>query len=177
MYKNCLRAMLGDSLGERSRTGSTDELEVMKCPKCEFEQIEESPDECARCGILFEKWLDRQEQLEQTEQQEEYMAPFEAPVAPTAPVAPVERWHSPAPVHVESGFGGILGSGLCQIGVLMIILPLISFLINLVGFEFILLMPLEAFDNPTHAKFWMMGIGLAGIVIGTMMGGEMPDED
>ena len=35
-----------------------------KCPQCGFERIEESPDECAKCGILFEKWHDRAEQLE-----------------------------------------------------------------------------------------------------------------
>ena len=47
----------------------------------------------------------------------------------------------------------------------MISLPILSFVINLIGYEFILLMPLELFDNPTHAKFWMVGIGvvLAGL--------------
>jgi hypothetical protein len=38
-------------------------------------------------------------------------------------------------------------------------------------------MPLEAFDNPTRAKFWTMGIGLVVLVIGYSMGGEMPEDD
>ena len=144
---------------------------MVKCPKCEFEQIEESPTECARCGILFEKWLERQEQQEQQEQQERYAAP-----APAA-TAPVEQWDSPPQIYVEPSAAAIGGSRLCQLGMLMITLPLVSFLLNLVGLEFILLMPLEAFDNPTHAKFWTMGSGVVAIVIGTMIGGDIPDED
>ena len=36
-----------------------------KCPQCGFERIEASPDECAKCGILFEKWF-----LDETEIEE-----------------------------------------------------------------------------------------------------------
>ncbi len=145
----------------------------MKCPKCAFEQIEESPDECAKCGILFEKWLDRaeqleREQLERTERLELEMAPVQA--APR----PMQPWEAAQPmVPRTSG----LGSTFRQIGLLMVTLPILSFLINRVGFEFILLVPLEAFDDPTRAKFWTMGIGAALVVMGAAMGGEMPDGD
>ena len=147
----------------------TDKPGVMKCPKCAFEQIEESPDECAKCGILFEKWLDRAEQQERAaERLELELAPVQA--APR----PVQPWEAAQPmVPRTSG----LGSTFCQIGLLMVTLPILSFLINLVGFEFILLMPLEAFDDPTRAKFWTMGIGLVLVVVGAVMGGEIPDAD
>ncbi len=138
---------------------------MIKCPKCEFEQLEESPNECARCGILFEKWLERRQH------QETYVAP--APVA----TAPVDQWSPPPQFYVGPPAAAIWGTRLCQVGMLMITLPLLSFLINLVGFEFILLMPLEAFDNPTHAKFWTIGSGVVAIVLGAAMGGEIPDED
>jgi hypothetical protein len=71
----------------------------------------------------------------------------------------------------------IWGSRLCQIGLLMVALPILSFMINLIGFEFILLMPLENFDNPTVAKLSTMGIGVAMLVIGSALGGEIPAED
>ncbi len=145
----------------------------MKCPKCAFEQIEESPDECAKCGILFEKWLDRAEQLERENRERAGSLELEmAPVQAAAP--PMQPWEAAQPmVPRTSG----LGSALCQIGLLMMTLSIASFLINLVGFEFILLMPLEAFDDPTRAKFWTMGIGVALLVMGAAMGGEMPDDD
>ncbi len=137
----------------------------MKCPKCGFEQIEESPDECAKCGILFEKWLDRRDNLE----------PEMAPVM--AASHPVEPRESSPQIWVEPLARVIGDSRLCQLGLLMMTLPIVSFLINLVGFEFILLMPLEAFDDPTRAKFWTMGIGAVLVVVGAAMGGEMPDGD
>ena len=146
---------------------------MIKCPKCEFEQIEESPSECARCGILFEKWLDRQER--EQEQEQERQESYSAPASAVTP--PVEQSGPPPQIYFDPPAGAIWGTRLCGIGVLMITLPLLSFLINLVGFEFILLMPLEAFDNPTHAKFWMMGSGVVAIVLGALMGGEIPDED
>ncbi len=151
----------------------------MKCPKCAFEQIEESPDECAKCGILFEKWLDRAEQLERENRERaenlERAGSLELEMAPVQAAAPpMQPWEAAQPmVPRTSG----LGSALCQIGLLMVTLPVVSFLINLVGFEFILLMPLEAFDDPTRAKFWTMGIGLVLVVVGAVMGGEIPDAD
>ena len=151
----------------------------MKCPKCAFEQIEESPDECAKCGILFEKWLDRAEQLERENRERaenlERAGSLELEMAPVQAAAPpMQPWEAAQPmVPRTSG----LGSALCQIGLLMMTLSIASFLINLVGFEFILLMPLEAFDDPTRAKFWTMGIGAALAVTGAGMGGEMPDGD
>ena len=140
----------------------------MKCPQCAFEQIEESPDACAKCGILFEKWLDRAEQQERAEPLERESAPVQA--APP----PMQPWEAAQPmVPRTSG----LGSTFRQIGLLMVTLPILSFLINRVGVEFILLVPLEAFDDSTRAKFWTMGIGAALVVMGTVMGGETPDRD
>ena len=147
------------------RRRPTEQLGIMKCPKCGFEQIEESPDECAKCGILFEKWLERRDNLLPE------LAPIE--VAPH----PVEPLKSHPQFWVEPPARVIGGSRLCQVGLLMMTLPIVSFLINLVGFEFILLMPFEAFDDPTRAKFWMMGIGLGVLVIGGAMGGELPEEE
>ena len=72
---------------------------------------------------------------------------------------------------------GTVGSIFCQIGLLMITLSILSFVINLVGFEFILLMPLEMFDDPTRAKFWTIGIGVGLAVIGAAIGGQMPEDD
>ncbi len=80
-------------------------------------------------------------------------------------------------VSTDSGFFGTVGSIFCQIGLLMVTLSVLSFVINLVGFEFILLMPLEAFDNPTRAKLWTIGIGIALAIVGAAMGGEMPEGD
>ena len=131
---------------------------MMKCPKCGFEQIEDSPDECAKCGILFEKWLNRD------------VAPVEAATGPAVHSGPPPRiWVYP-PGRV------IWGTRLCQLGVLMVALPILSFAINIIGFEFILLMPLENFDNPTVAKLSTMGIGVVILVIGSALGGETPEE-
>ncbi len=127
---------------------------MMKCPKCEFEQIVESPDECAKCGILFEKWQERQDA--DAALAEQHFAPAE----------PMQKQLSSTPQSANGDSTTAAAGGLlCQAGLLMITLPILSFLINLVGYVFILLMPLELFDNPTHAKFWMVGIGfvLAGL--------------
>ena len=140
-----------------------------KCPQCGFERIEESPDECAKCGILFEKWHDRAQQLErQMGSVETTSYPAEQSQA---------QFDYPQQVSVDSGFMGTVGSIFCQIGLLMITLSILSFVINLVGFEFILLMPLEMFDDPTRAKFWTIGIGVGLAVIGAVMGGQMPEDD
>jgi hypothetical protein len=140
-----------------------------KCPQCGFEKIEESPDECAKCGILFEKWHNRAQQLELE------MAHIESVSYPVEP--PPEQFDYSQPVSSDSGFLSGVGSILCQIGLLMVVLPILSFVINSIGFEFILLMPLEAFDDPTRAKYWTMGIGVGLAFLGMMMGGEMPEED
>ncbi|MBW1882817.1 MAG: hypothetical protein JRJ58_04770 [Deltaproteobacteria bacterium] len=140
-----------------------------KCPQCGFERIEASPDECAKCGILFEKWHDRAEQLERQMGADE-------PASQPAELAQEQLDHS-YQVSTDSGFLGTVGSIFCQIGLLMVTLSVLSFVINLVGFEFILLMPLEAFDNPTRAKLWTIGIGIALAIVGAVMGGEMPDGD
>ena len=137
---------------------------MIKCPKCEFEQIVESPDECAKCGILFEKWQERQD--------------ADAALAERhfAPVEQSREQFSPTPLDANgSSTTAAAGGLLCQAGLLMITLPILSFVINLVGYEFILLMPLEFFDNPTHAKFWMVGIGVVLAGFGVSMGGEVPE--
>ena len=140
-----------------------------QCPQCGFEQIEESPDECAKCGILFEKWHDRAQQLERD------VAEVEAVSYPVEPSP--EQFDYPQQVSYDSGFMGTVGSIFCQIGLVMVVLPIMSFLVNLIGFEFILLMPLEAFDDPTRAKYWTMGIGVALAFLGMAMGGDMPEDD
>ena len=139
-----------------------------KCPQCGFERIEASPDECAKCGILFEKWHDRAEQLERQ------MAGVESASYPAEQTQ--EQFDFPHQVSADSGFMATVGSIFCQIGLLMVTLSILSFVINLIGFEFILLMPLEAFDDPTRAKFWTIGIGIALAIVGAVMGGEMPDD-
>ena len=134
---------------------------MMKCPKCEFEQIVESPDECAKCGILFEKWQDRQDA--DAALAEQHFAPAEQSQ---------EQFSLSPPSAHESSTAAGAGGMLCQVGLLMITLPILSFVINLVGYEFILLMPLELFDNPTHAKFWMVGIGVVLVGLGATGGGD-----
>ena len=76
-----------------------------------------------------------------------------------------------------TGSASGLGSLLMGLGKLMIVLPLLSFAINLIGFEFILLVPLEAFDNPTTAKFWTMGGGVGLVLVGGALGGSLDDDD
>ncbi len=155
----------------------------MKCPKCDFEQIEESPSECAKCGILFEKWLERQEV--ETHPAEPFFDP-----APTGDESSPEQYPREQSVPdslqqyqrrelgaVDPGWLSIVGSTFCHLGLLMASLAIVSFIINLLGFEFILLLPLEFFDNPTRAKLIMIGGGIAMVVVGLMIGGEMPDED
>ena len=137
---------------------------MMKCPKCEFEQIVDSPDECAKCGILFEKWQERQDA--DAALAEQHFAPAEQ--------SPEQFSSTPLGANNNS-MAAATGGTLCQIGLLMITLPILSFVINLVGYEFILLMPLEYFDNPTHAKFWMVGIGIVLAGCGAAMGGEVPE--
>ncbi len=135
---------------------------MMKCPKCEFEQIVESPDECAKCGILFEKWQERQGA--DAALAEQHFAPAEQS----------REQFSSTPLSANHGSTTTAAGGmLCQVGLLMITLPILSFVINLIGYEFILLMPLELFDNPTHAKFWMVGIGFVLAGFGATTGGEM----
>jgi len=144
----------------------------MKCPQCQFEQIEESPDECAKCGVLFEKWQDRLDQLEQ-------QLGREAPAAAAAPHAtglaerPIAK---PGRRQYEPTSAASWGSGLMQIGVPMFVIALLSLGLNLVGYEFILLMPLELVSDPRALKLWMMGIGLALTVVGAVMGGALEDD-
>ena len=38
-------------------------------------------------------------------------------------------------------------------------------------------MPLEAFDNPTTAKFWTMGGGVGLVLVGGALGGSLDDDD
>ena len=131
----------------------------MKCPKCGFEQIEESPNGCAKCGILFEKWQERQGA--DAALAEQHFA--------TAEQSREQFSSTPLGANTNS-MTAAAGGTLCQVGLLMIALPILSFVINLVGYEFILLMPLELFENPTHAKFWMVGIGVVLVGFGATNG-------
>lgn len=146
-----------------------DHIGIVKCPKCGFEQIEASPDECLKCGILFEKWQNRMEQSE------EDVDPVED--VPYLAEQLQAGLHSSQQVSAEAGPMVILGGTLCQIGVWMAAFAVLSFAINLVGFEFMVLLPLEVFDDPTRAKLWMLGIGIAMAVVGAGLGGDFSDDD
>lgn len=154
----------------------------MKCPKCGFEQIDAAAPECAKCGILFAKWSAREQQRQQ--QADQQLADF----AELESFDVCERSgaaHAPAVVppfqpDFEAASGGGLAPGLgsvfIRVGSLACVLGTLSFALNLIGFEFILLMPLEAFDNPTAAKLWTIGGGVGLAIVGGVLGGAVDDD-
>ena len=147
----------------------------MKCPKCGFEQLDASAHECAKCGILFEKYLARErERLEVERERLEVVesAPDPARFAPSG-AQDVQIALHPSPGSAAPGLGTLF----LQIGTLLCVLPILSFGLNFVGFEFILLLPLEAFENPSSAKLWMIGGGVLLGVLGGSLGGGLPSDD
>jgi len=136
-----------------------------------FEQIEPEADECAKCGVLFEKFLAReQEQHEAVVPPQDYELGVASPEA-SATMRPIEYAES------DTGVGPMIGTLMLRLGPLMVVLPALSFLLNMVGMEFILLSPLELFENPTRAKLWIIGGGIGMAVLGGMLGGENSDDD
>ncbi len=154
----------------------------MQCPKCGFEQLDASAQECAKCGILFAKWRIREQARRETDEQarreadeELYLARLEASSAPAQlGVRPSQLAFEQAST---SGMAPAMGSLFIRVGGLMCVLGILSFGLNMIGREFILLMPLEMFDDPTAAKFWTIGGGVALAVFGGTLGGAVGDDD
>ncbi len=147
---------------------------MMQCPKCGFEQLDASAQECAKCGILFAKWRSREQERRDAEEQLRYQTRLEASSVPAQLGVEQSQLAFEAP---SSGMAPVLGTLFIRFGGLMCGLALLSFVLNLVGLEFVLLMPLEAFDDPTAAKLWTIGGGVALAVLGGVLGGEVEDDD
>ena len=154
---------------------------MMKCPKCGFEQLDASAQECAKCGILFAKWRAREQQRTEADERLQEFAQLELSTVPTQlsieqPQFDVQQ----SQLMFEQASSGIapgLGTTFLRIGTLMCVLGVLSFGLNYIGMEFILLMPLEAFDDPTAAKFWTIGGGVGLAVLGGILGGAVEDDD
>jgi len=153
----------------------------MHCPKCEFEQLDASAQECAKCGILFAKWQRREQEMKEADQELlDFARPDQGGVSAQLAVSQATQTcvQQSQLVRERSSSGAApgLGSLFIRIGSLMCVLGLLSFGLNLIGLEFVLLMPLEAFDDPTAAKLWTIGIGVALAVVGGSLGGELADD-
>ncbi len=147
---------------------------MMQCPKCGFEQLDASAQECAKCGILFAKWRSREQERREADEQLRYLARHEASSVPAQLGVQQSQLVFEQP---SSGMAPALGTLFIRFGGLMCVLGILSFGLNFIGLEFVLLMPLEAFDDPTAAKFWTIGGGVALAVLGVVLGGEVEDDD
>ncbi len=146
----------------------------MQCPKCGFEQLDASAHECAKCGILFAKWRGREQERNEADEQLREFARLEASSVPAQLAVPESQLVFEQP---SSGMAPGLGTLFIRFGGLMCVLGILSFGLNFIGLEFVLLMPLEAFDDPTAAKLWTIGGGVALALLGGVLGGEFEDDD
>ena len=153
----------------------------MKCPKCGFEQLDASAQECAKCGILFAKWRSReQERKEAGEALRDFARLEESSVPAQLGLRQPQLGVQQSQLVFEqpsSGMAPVLGTVFIRFGGLMCGLGILSFGLNLIGLEFVLLMPLEAFDEPTAAKLCTIGGGFALAMLGGILGGEVEDDD
>ncbi len=147
---------------------------MMQCPKCGFEQLDASAHECAKCGILFAKWQSREQERRDAEEQLSYQTRLETSSVPAQ--LSVEESQLAWEQASGGGMAPALGTLFIRLGGLMCVLGLLSFVINLIGLEFVLLMPLEAFDDPTKAKLWTIGGGVGLAVLGGILGGAVEDD-